>query len=186
MTIPQLPPALTKVRGGVFYLHGEDAFRKEQVVNALVDAHLDAATQDFNLDQLRGTETDIETVASVMATPPMMAEWRVVVVREVEGFASGKKARETMLEVVRNPPPGLALILSCTVPRGSRAKFYRDLSSLSHSVEFKTFTSADVPGWLINRAQEAYSVEIEVEAAQALSSAIGTNLGVLDLSLIHI
>ena len=153
MTIPQLPPALTKVRGGVFYLHGEDAFRKEQVVNALVDAHLDAATQDFNLDQLRGTETDIETVASVMATPPMMAEWRVVVVREVEGFASGKKARETMLEVVRNPPPGLVLILSCTVPRGSRAKFYRDLSSLSHSVEFKTFTSADVPGWLINRAQ---------------------------------
>ena len=183
MTIPQLPPALTKVRGGVFYLHGEDAFRKEQVVNALVDAHLDAATQDFNLDQLRGTETDIETVASVMATPPMMAEWRVVVVREVEGFASGKKARETMLEVVRNPPPGLALILSCTVPRGSRAKFYRDLSSFSHSVEFKTFTSADVPGWLINRAQEAYSVEIEVEAAQALSSAIGTNLGVLDREL---
>ncbi|GIS79436.1 MAG: hypothetical protein CM1200mP14_10020 [Gammaproteobacteria bacterium] len=40
--------------------------------------------QDFNLDQLRGTETDIETVASVMATPPMMAEWRVVVVREGE------------------------------------------------------------------------------------------------------
>ncbi|HIC63424.1 MAG TPA: hypothetical protein EYO91_04275, partial [Gemmatimonadetes bacterium] len=121
MTIPQLPPALAKVRGGVFYLHGEDAFRKGQVVTALIDAHLDSATQDFNFDQLRGTETEVETVASIMATPPMMAEWRVVVVREVEGFASGKKARETILEVVRNPPPGLALILSCTVPRGSRA-----------------------------------------------------------------
>ncbi|MCH2465614.1 MAG: DNA polymerase III subunit delta [Gemmatimonadetes bacterium] len=183
MTLLQLPPVFAKVRGGVFYLYGEDAFRKEEVVSALIDAHLDSATRDFNHDQLRGTETDVETLASVLATPPMMARWRVVVVREVEGFASGKKARETILEVVNNPPPGLALILSCTVPQGSRAKFYRDLSSAAHSVEFRAFTGADLPGWLIHRAEEAYSVEIEVEAARALSAAIGTNLGVLDREL---
>mgnify|MGYP000197446105 FL=1 len=73
MTLLQLPPVFAKVRGGVFYLYGEDAFRKEEVVSALIDAHLDSATRDFNLDQLRGTETDVETLASVLATPPMMA-----------------------------------------------------------------------------------------------------------------
>ena len=183
MTIQQLPPAFAKVRGGVFYLHGEDDFRKEQVISALVDAHLSPETQDFNLDQIRGTETEIETLASVMATPPMMAEWRVVIVREVQGLASGKKAREAMLAVVKSPPPGHVLIVSCTVPRGSRAKFYRDLSSLSHSMEFRPFTSADLPGWLINRTSEVYSLDIDAEAAQALSSAIGSNLGVLDREL---
>lgn len=183
MTTQQLPPAFAKVRGGVFYLHGEDDFRKEQVISSLVDAHLSSETRDFNLDQLRGTEPDIEALASVMATPPMMAEWRVVIVREVQGLASGKKAREAMLAVVKSPPPGLVLILSCTVPKGSRAKFYRDLSSFSHSIEFRPFTNADLPGWLINRTSEVYSLEIDVEAAQALSSAVGSNLGILDREL---
>ena len=47
-------PRLRGQRGGTFYLHGEDHFRKEELIRALVDAHVDAATRDFNLDQLRG------------------------------------------------------------------------------------------------------------------------------------
>ena len=120
MTTSPLPPALARVRGGAVYLHGEDLFRKEEAVRALIDVHLDPATRDFNLDQLGGTEVDAETLASIMATPPMMAEWRVVVVRDVEALASGKQAREALLSVVKDPPPGLALILSCTVPQGSK------------------------------------------------------------------
>ena len=180
MTTSQLPAAYADLKGGAFYLHGEDLFRKEEAVRALIDAHVDPATRDFNLDQLRGTEVDAETLASILATPPMMAEWRVVAVREVEGLATSKKAREAMLEVVNDPPPGLALILSCTVPDGSKAKFYRELAKMAQSVEFAAFTEADVPGWLMQRATEAYSVEIDVEAAQALAAAIGVNLGVLD------
>ena len=101
-------PGLGKTRGGAFYLHGADLFRKEEATRALIGAHLDPATRDFNLDALRGTDVDGETLASVLATPPMMAEWRVVVVREVEGLAPSKKAREELLKVVSNPPPGLA------------------------------------------------------------------------------
>jgi DNA polymerase-3 subunit delta len=172
-------PGLAKTRGGAFYLHGADHFRKEEALRALIDAHIDPATRDFNLDSLRGTDVDGETLASVLATPPMMAEWRVVVVREVEGLASTKKAREELVKVVSDPPPGLALILSCTVPSGSKAKFYRELSKLARSVEFKSISDADVPGWLMARAREQHGVEFEVDAARALGAAIGTNLGVL-------
>ena len=179
MTATQLPPALASARGGAFYLHGEDLFRKEEAVRALIASHLDEATRDFNLDPLRGTEVDAETMASVIATPPMMAEWRVVVIREVEGLAASKKAREALMDVVAKPPPGLALILSCTVPQGSRAKFYRELLKSAQSLEFKSFTEADVPGWIMERAREAHGVEFDVDAAQALGAAIGTNLGVL-------
>jgi len=183
VTTSPLPPALARVRGGAVYLHGEDLFRKEEAVRALIDVHLDPATRDFNLDQLGGTEVDAETLASIMATPPMMAEWRVVVVRDVEALASGKHAREALLSVVKDPPPGLALILSCTVPQGSKAKFYRELAKTAQSVEFSAFSEADVPGWLMERARETHGVEIEVSAAQALAGAIGTNLGVLNREL---
>lgn len=176
-------PGLGDSLGGVFYLHGEDHFRKEEAVRALVDAHLDPATRDFNLDPLRGTEVDGETLASTLATPPMMAEWRVVVLREVEGLASSKKARDELIGMAESPPPGLALILSCTKPSGSRAKFYTELAKHARSVEFRTIREDDVPGWLMSRAEAQHGVEIEADAARALGSAIGTDLGVLSQEL---
>ncbi|MEJ2540090.1 MAG: hypothetical protein P8188_08990 [Gemmatimonadota bacterium] len=78
-------------KGGVFYLHGADEFQKLQAVTALVNAHLDPATADFNLDRLRGRELDLEQLASILNTPPMMAEWRVVVVSETEGLAASSQ-----------------------------------------------------------------------------------------------
>ena len=172
-------PGLKGARGGAFYLHGEDQFRKEQALRALVDAHVEPTTRDFNLDLLRGTEVDPETLASVMATPPMMGEWRVVVLREVEGLASAKRARDELLRVAASPPPGLTLIMSCTVPKGSKARFYSDLARRTQSVEFKAITDADVPGWLMERASETHGVEIDVGAARALGAAIGSDLGIL-------
>ena len=183
MSNSELPPALARAVGGAFYLHGDDLFSKEEAVRALIAVHLAEATRDFNLDLLRGNEVDPEAMASVLATPPMMAEWRVVVIREVEGLAGSKHAREALLAVVAKPPPGLALILSCTVPQGSKAKFYRSLAKVAQSVEFKEFSEADVPGWLMERAKEAHSVDFDADAAQALAAAIGTNLGVLSQEL---
>jgi DNA polymerase-3 subunit delta len=176
-------PSLGKDPGGVFYLHGEDDFRKDLAVRALVDAHLDPATADFNYDPVRGGETDAETLASLISTPPMMAEWRVVVVREVEGLANSKHARDVLLKAAESPPPGLALVLSCTVPSGSKAKFYRELARHARSVEFRAITEADVPGWLIDQARQEHGLEFEVEAARSLAGAIGTNLGVLSQEL---
>jgi DNA polymerase-3 subunit delta len=176
-------PAFGKEPGGVFYLHGEDYFRKDQAVRALIDAHLDPGTRDFNYDPVRGDETDAETLASLIATPPMMAEWRVVVVRAVEALAGSKHARDVLLSTAKNPPPGLALILSCTVPSGSKAKFYSELARNARSAEFRAITEADVPGWLMNRAREEHRVEMDIDAARALGAAIGTNLGVLSQEL---
>lgn len=172
-------PGLGKARGGVFYLHGDDEFRKEEAVRALIEAHLDPVTRDFNLDPLRGTEVDTETLASVLGTPPMMAEWRVVVVREVEGLSQSARSRDALLEVVCKPPPGLALVLSCTVPAGSKARFYKDLARTARSVEFPAVTPNDVPGWLMSRARDHFGVEMEPDAAQRLGGAVGTDLGIL-------
>lgn len=179
-------PSLAKVRGGVFYLHGEDEFRKEEVVRALVESHLDPATRDFNLDQLRGSEVDAETLASILGTPPMMAEWRVVVLREVEGLAGSARTRDILMDVVGRPAPGLALVLSCTVPSGSKAKFYKDLAKAARSVEFQPISAADAPGWVMTRARDRFGVEMDPDAARALCAAVGTDLGVLSQEMLKL
>lgn len=122
---------------------------------------------------------DIEQLASVLATPPMMAEWRVVLLREVEALASSPRARDALLGVVNSPPPGLALILVASIPKGSSAKFYRELKRLTRSVEFPQVGPNDVPGWVVDWASNHHGRTITFEAARALAAGVGTNLGVL-------
>ncbi|MGD2123254.1 MAG: DNA polymerase III subunit delta, partial [Gemmatimonadota bacterium] len=168
-----------KEKGGVFFLFGDDGFRKEVEARALVDWHLDPSTRDFNFDLLRGSEISVDDLASILATPPMMAEWRVVLLQEVEALASSPKAREVLLASVKSPPPNLALILLASIPKGSKAKFYADLRRMARSAEFPEVSPNDVPGWIVDWARSRHGREVTEEAARALGAGIGTNLGVL-------
>jgi DNA polymerase-3 subunit delta len=166
-------------KGGVFFLFGDDEFRKEDAARALVSRHLDPATRDFNLDLLRCSEVSVEDLASILATPPMMAESRVVVLREVEALAGNSSARDLLLSQVRNPPPGLVLILLAAIPRGSKAKFYTVLKRSAHSAEFPEIGPNDVPGWLMDWTRQKHDHDLTEGAARALAAGAGTNLGVL-------
>lgn len=179
MGAPTLPRGLTERRGGVFYLHGSDEVRRDQAVRALVDAHIDPATRDFNLDHLRGSEVNPETLASVLGTPPMMAEWRVVVLRETEALAASPRARTLLLGVVEAPPPGLALILVATEPPGSTARFYKDLRRSATAVEFRPPAPNDLPGWLMEWSRDMHGHELAEDAARALAQAVGGDVSVL-------
>jgi DNA polymerase-3 subunit delta len=169
-------------RGGVFFLFGDEEHLKEEALQSLIAAHLDPATRDFNLDQLRGSSVDPETLASICNTPPMMAEWRVVVVRETQAFANAAKTRGVIEELVARPLPGLALILSAQLPDRTKAKFYDLLKKNTTAVEFPPLAEGDLPGWLMERAKND-GVTLEPTAARALASAIGSDLGVLTQEL---
>lgn len=165
--------------GGVFFLVGDDEFRKERAARELVERHLDPATRDFNYDVLRGGEVEVETLASILATPPMMAEWRVVLVREAEGLAGSSRSRAVIEELLDNPPPGLAVILQTTIPEGSTAKFYKNLRKRARTQEFEAVPDQDVPRWLVDWTRDTHGVELEEDAARALAGAVGADLGVL-------
>jgi DNA polymerase-3 subunit delta len=177
------PDALTRALGGgklggVYFLFGEEEYLKEELATALVAAHLDPATRDFNFDQVRGSETTPETLASIIATPPMMAEWRVVVVRDAQALATSSRSRAVIEAALDRPPPGLALILVATLPDKAKAQIYEKLKKQATAVAFPLLNAADVPGWLMERARnEGY--ELQAKAAQAMATAMGPELGVL-------
>jgi len=182
------PPSFGRgEKGGVFFLFGDDRFRKEEEGRALVEWHLDPTTREFNFDPLRGPEVSVDELATILATPPLMAEWRVVLLREVEALASSSRAREVLLEVVKDPPPGLALILMAAIPKGSTAKLYRDLKRFARSVEYPRVEPNDVPGWILEWAATRHGREMSEEAARALGAGVGTDLGALarELEKLH-
>ncbi len=175
-----LPKVLTQgSSGGVFFLYGEDEHRKAEAVQALVEAHLDPGTRDFNLDIVEASDVSVDDLARILATPPMMAERRVVVVKGTEVFAGAARSRDLILGLVENPLPDLALILSARIPERSKAKFYQTLIKRTQSVEFASIAPEDVPGWLMEEANARFGATMEPDAARALGQAIGTDLGIL-------
>jgi DNA polymerase III subunit delta len=172
-----LDRTLRERAGGAFFFHGDEDFLRDEAVDRVVAAYLDPATRDFNLDQLRGAEVTADDLASLVATPPMMAEWRVVVVRDAQGLSV--KAREVVQAVSGRPEPGLVLVLSAAIPQGSKAKFYDVLKKAAISVEFARLSADDAPGWVMETAREEMGVAVDAEAARALVGAMGTDLGSL-------
>jgi DNA polymerase III subunit delta len=160
--------------GGVYFLHGAEGFLREEALARIVGAHLDPATRDFNLDNLRGDEVTAEALASILATPPMMAEWRVVVLRDAQQL--GQKAREVVETVAAAPPAGLVFAVSAVIPSGSKAKFYSTLQRTAISLEFRAVDPNDAPGWAIDWARSKHGMELLPEGARALVTAVGADL----------
>ncbi|WP_420125797.1 DNA polymerase III subunit delta [Longimicrobium sp.] len=170
-----------RVAGGAFFFFGDEDYLREEAVAKVVAAYLDPATRDFNFDQLRGGDVTADALASIVATPPMMAEHRVVVVRDAQGLSV--KAREVVEAVSKAPDPGLILVVSASIPSSSKAKFYDDLKKRAVSVEYAQLSQDDAPGWVMETAREELGVEVDPEAARALVGGIGVDLGHLGSEL---
>ena len=72
----------------VYYLMGEEDYYIDRLSDAIVDAVLAEEEKDFNLDIVYGAETNVDKVIELAHAYPMMAERRVVLVREAQAIRS--------------------------------------------------------------------------------------------------
>ena len=93
----------------VYYLYGEDAFLAAGALRDLIDAAVEPATRDFNLDVRDAASLDAGGLGSLLGTPPMMAARRVIVVRDVGALR--KDAREVLDAYVASPAADVVLVL---------------------------------------------------------------------------
>jgi DNA polymerase III subunit delta len=163
----------------VYYFHGEDDFLKEQSVRELVAAAVDPSTRDFNLDIRAAAELDAETLGSLLGTPPMMAERRVVVVRDVAALR--KDARAVLDRYLEDTAPDVTLIL--VAPAGEKAKVDKALEARAATVEFAPLTGDRVPRWITHHVETVLGARITPEAAELLQQAAGNELAALAAEL---
>ncbi len=163
----------------VYYLYGDEELLKEEGVRALLDAAVAPETRDFNLDARSGSALDAESLASLLATPPMMAERRAVVVREASALK--KDARAALDRYVQNPASDVLLVL--VEPGGERGKPDKTLAALPGALQFKPLTGDRVPKWIAHHAQAVHNAAIAPDAADLLLSAIGSDLPALAAEL---
>lgn len=161
----------------VYLFHGEDDYLKDARVRELVDAAVDPSTRDFNLELRRGGELDAETLDALLGTPPMLAERRVVVVREVDKLK--KDARGVLMKYLSRPAPDTVLVL--VAPAG--AKSDKPLSDRATAVEFTPLTGDRLPKWIAYHAETALGRRITPDAVALLMEAVGADLSQLAVEL---
>ncbi|HKH93034.1 MAG TPA: DNA polymerase III subunit delta [Gemmatimonadaceae bacterium] len=161
----------------VYYLFGEDDFLKEQAARDVIAAAADPATRDFNLEIRRANELDAESLDALLSTPPMLAERRVVVLRDVDKMKKG--VRVLLDRYLTRPAQDTVLVL--VAPSGAKAD--KTLSERAIAVEFAPLTGDRLPRWVTYHAQHALSRTMTPEAVTLLLEAVGGDLAQLAVEL---
>lgn len=70
----------------VYILHGEEPYFIDKIADAIEESALEEHERDFNQTIVYGRDADILTLISELKGYPMMAERRLVVIREAQDF----------------------------------------------------------------------------------------------------
>jgi DNA polymerase-3 subunit delta len=162
----------------VYYVHGDEELLKDEALRSLLDAGVEAATRDFNLDRRRAPELAVDDFHALVHTPPMMARRRGVVVTEVE-FLRQRKAkaqalRAAVLAYASRPSSETLLVLAQSAGEKSDAA----LARVTQEVALEPLAPGRLAGW-IRREAERQRVALDDGAIAHLLATVGTDLSAL-------
>ena len=160
-----------------YYLFGDDDYLKEEAVQQLIGAAVDPGLRDFNLETRRGADLDAGALGSLLGTPPMMADRRMVVVRDVGALR--KDARQALDRYLASPAPDTVVLL--TTPAGGKVD--KGLADSATPMAFDPLTGDRIPKWITYHARTAHGVSITDDAVDLLQSAVGSDLPLLAIEI---
>ena len=160
-----------------YYFHGDDDYRKESALRELTLSAIEPATRDFNFDLLRGAEVSDSALESALHTPPMMADRRVVILRDA--LALKKDSRAVLERYLAHPARDtmLAIVAPAGSPGTSKSDkdFDAQLRQATTPLAFPTLSERDVLAWVVHHAQEVHGVTISEGAAGLLVETVGVD-----------
>jgi DNA polymerase-3 subunit delta len=162
-----------------YYFHGPEDLLKDEALRALLDRVLEPSLRDFNLDQRAAAQLDADELFALCTTLPMMAERRVVVLREIEALKRKPKARAALLDYLGRPAPDTVLVLIQGANEDSEDK---EVARAAVTVACEPLPEERVLRWLERRTR-GMGLELAGEAARHLVRAVGGELATLAAEL---
>ena len=161
-----------KVYHPVYLLHGEESFFIDSVTDYIDKNVMSEGEKSFNQVTLYGKETDFKTVVDNCRQFPMMAEKRVVILKEAQSMRSLKD----LLNYIENPSPHTILVIAHkTKPLDKRTKFGKALSKSAVILDAKKLYDNKVAGW-IDQYAKSHSISIDPKASMLLTEYLGQDL----------
>ncbi|MEE4312549.1 MAG: DNA polymerase III subunit delta [candidate division KSB1 bacterium] len=156
----------------VYFFHGEEEFLIEEATQRIMEAVIQPDVREFNCDIFYGAETESLKVINIAKSFPMMAEKRLIVVKEVQKLSPAQLNHFAVYS--ENPVSSTCLIL--VAPTGQlRGKVYSKLKDNAVAVEFRPLYDNQVPLW-VKQYVKSRGAEITDNAIIALQAFVGNKL----------
>lgn len=156
----------------VYYLMGDEDYYIDRLSDAVVDATLTPDERDFNLDIVYGAEVDIDKVIELAHAYPMMAERRVVLVREAQAIRS----LEGLESYLAHLTPSTVLIFCHKHGKlDMRKTVAKAIQQVGVLFESKRLYENQLPPFISHYLSQ-HGADIEPQAVQMIAGHVGSDL----------
>jgi len=185
--LTQLKAALkAKNAEKLYFFYGEEAYLLRYYLEKLKKQRLDELTESFNFHRLTNETFDVQVFADAVEGLPVMAEYTMVQVDDVDLFKLPEDARTKMTEILSDIPDWCCVVFTYSTvewkPDKRQKKLWESIDSCGHVVEFAKQSQADLIAWITRHFASknkrissnlcAYLIEITGGTMTALGSEI--------------
>lgn len=174
-------------RKPVYYLYGDERFFID-LIQEEIEKLVPDDQKDFNFDLIYGADSSPGRVLGIARSYPMMAEKRVVVVRDflklAENTDDGKLVDfEAYLE--QPNPSAILCLVDKKIPDGRTklGKLLKGTSEFIESYKFETLPDYKIPDWVVDWTRHSHQRKIDAGAAQILGQLAGQDLKLLSTEI---
>jgi DNA polymerase III subunit delta len=171
----------------VYVFHGEEEFPRSELLRLAPDLLVpDLSTRSFNFDTLYGNETNLRDVISIAQGFPMMADRRLLIVKNAERVLKTKasdekktkgkqKGDDPLLRYLESPNPETVLIFDMAKLGPRNQSPFKELAAKAAVFEFEVLKEGQVLAWLKSRAKRL-GRSISEGAARLMVGHLGNDL----------
>lgn len=154
----------------VLLIDGEASVLVDGRVTALIDEALGPSARDFNFQSMTAGEVSEDLIRNAAETLPVFAQRRVVYVKDAD-----RLNLEALSDYLQKPNPSTCLIVRALRFDG-RSGPYKRAKKAGYTERYDNPKERDMPAQVESRARQM-GVNITAEAARAVVSAVGADLG---------
>ena len=163
----------------VYLLHGEEDWFIDSIANHLEEHVLAEEEQAFNQVVLYGKEVDYNQVIDNARQFPMMAQYRLVVLREAQEMSGFDK----LTSYVEKPSRSTILLISYKHKKlDARTKLAKAAAKSGVLFQASRIYDNQVPDWITGRLK-ASGFKVQAEAALLMAELLGAELSKIDNEL---
>ena len=156
----------------IYILMGEEPFYTEELCSLIMEKALEPHERDFNQHIFYGADADIESIISLCCEFPMMAQRRVVVIKEGQ-LAKKIEDLEKYLPIIS--PTTVLVVCINGKSLDKRSKFYKEICKKGVVIESPKIREDRMPQWICDYFASR-GLRIDNEGATLMAEYAGNDL----------
>jgi len=157
----------------VIFLHGEESFYIDLIIDAAIKYTLDDSERDFNQTIIYGKDSDLNALLAQLKQFPMMAEKQLVIMKEAQDV----KDWSPLENYFENPVDSTLFVIAHKHKKAdSRKKYLKSIKKTGEIFESSRLYENQVDAW-IQVYLKSKGFSINPKASLLLVDFLGTDLG---------